>query len=282
MAFEFRLLLFVLFLAASLALILVAAAINFWPVGVFLGLAAIALDVLAMSTRYYTYLFEPIYRMKNRVAVIDQDEPYSMSPSSNAIIKREGEFIYATAFVKIPIYSSATEMEDQEKLDFASTFGRMLSIIKEPFRLSTQLYVLSKDEYVEKIRAKLNEAQDRYNQMLSKERTAGNPTSKKNVSPQSERVRGEVTMWRNMLDSVNRAKSHSLISYAAITAVGGTEEEATNLAVLKGEELATGISTTLGISASVATGKEILYFIEPDFMIPVANLSEQISQKRGA
>ncbi len=274
-------LLFILLLAGSLALALVAASIpQYFIIQFILGLIAIALDILAMSTRYYTYLFEPFYKMKNKVAIIDNGEPYALSPSGNAIMKREKDLIYATVFVKIPVYTSATEMEDEAKRDFAQTFGRMLSIIKEPFRLTTQLYVLNKDEYAEKIRSKLNEAQEKYSQLVSKE-AAQDATSKKAVSPEAERIRGETTMWRNMLDSVNRARSHSLVSYAAITTVGNSEEEAVNLALLKGDELATGISTTLGISASVASGREILYLIEPDYMIPVANLSQQINE-RGA
>ncbi len=279
MAFEFRLILFVLLLAASLALILVAASITgLYIVKLLIGIVAVVLDVLAMATRYFTYLFEPMYKMKRRVAVIDSNDPYTMSPSGNAIIRREKDLVYATAFVKIPVYASATEMEDAEKADFAMAFGRMLSIIKEPFRLSTQLYVLNKDEYVEKIRRRLDEAQDRYNQLASKESAEGASASM-NVSPEAERIRGETTMWRNMLDSVSGARSHSLLSYAAITSAGGTEEEAVNLAVLKGGELATGISTALGISASLADRGEILFLIEPDYMIPIANLSEQITRK---
>lgn len=274
-------LLFILLLAGSLVLVLVAASIpGYYIVKFVLGIFAIALDVLAMSTRYYTYLFEPIYKMKNKVAVIDSSEPYVLSPSGNAILKRDKDLVYATAFVKIPIYASATEMEEEAKADFAKTFGRMLSIIKDPFRITTQLYVLNKDEYVEKIRNRLNESQERYSQLMGRE-AAQAPVTKNTVSPEAERIRGETTMWRNMLDSVNRARSHSLVSYAAITTVGSTEEEAVNLAVLKGDELATGISTTFGISASMASGKEILYLIEPDYMIPVANLSQQISD-RGA
>lgn len=278
MALEFRMLLFIILLSGSLVLVLVAGSIpGYSIVQLVLGIFAVILDILAMATRYYTYLFEPFYRMKNKVAVIDSADPYALSPSGNAIIKRENDLVYATAFVKIPIYASATEMEEDAKADFAQTFGRMLSIVKEPYRITTQLYVLNKDAYVEKIRNKLNEAQERYSELIGRE-SAQEATSRKTVSPESERIRGEMTMWRNMLDSVNRARSHSLVSYAAITTVGNTEEEAVNLAVLKGDELATGISTTFGISASIASGKEILYLIEPDYMIPIANLSQQISE----
>ena len=278
MAFEFKWILFISLIAASLVFIIVGAALSpgFYIIKFILGLIALLLDILAMASRYYTYLFEPIRKMKGRKLILDNNDAYIMSPNSNAIMKREGDSVYATVFVKIPIYKSGTEMPDQEKIDFATTFGRMLSIIKEPFRISTQLYVLNKDEYIDKIRSKLNEAQDKYNQMMSAE-GAGTGLRTKEVSPQAEHLRGEVTMWRNMLESVSRARSHAMISYAAVSASGNSEEEAVNLAVAKGDELAAGISSTFGINASLAMGKEILQLIEPDQMIPMADLSSQIS-----
>lgn len=279
MALEFRWILFVGLIFASLVFTVAGVALGtLYPVKFIFGILAIAADILAMSTRYFTYLFEPLTKMKNRKLVIDSNDPYIMSPSGNAIMRREGDSVYATVFIKIPIYRSGTEMQDDEKTDFATTFGRMLSIIKEPFRISTQLYVLNKDEYTDKIRTRLNEAQDRYNQMMSKEEQGGEASAKE-VDPAAERVRGELTMWRNMLESVNKARAHSMISYAAITAQGNTEDEAVNRAIAKGDELATGISSTFGITATLALGKELLKFIEPDQMIPVANLNEQINIK---
>ncbi len=281
MAFEFRWILFIILVSASLAFTVIGVALGNLYIPKFIcGLLAIIFDVLAMATRYFTYLFDPLMKMKNRKLILDNNEAYIMSPAGNAVMKREGAYVYATVFVKIPVYRSGTEMEDAEKIDFATQFGRMLSIVKDPFKITTQLYVLNKDEYIDKIRTRLNEAQDRYNQMLARE-GLGEQKQKKEASPEAERVRGEVTMWRNMLDSVNRAKSHSMTSYAAITAAGGSEEEAVNLAVTKGDELAAGISSTYGITASLALNNEILQFIEPDHMIPIANLSEQISVKSG-
>ncbi len=280
MALEFRLMLFVIFILASLVIVLITAAIPaqyFW-IKLPLGIVAIALNVLAVSTRYFTYLYEPLTRMKKRTIVIDDGEPYIMAPSGNAIVRREKEKVFATVFVKIPVYSSATEMEDQEKLDFAVAFSKMLSIMKEPFRITTQLYVLNKDEYVDKIRARLNDVQDKYNTMLEKEAQAGQQ-DKGVAPPGSNRLRGELTMWKNMLENVNRARGHSLSSFAAISATGGTEEEAINLALMKGDELASGISATYGIAAGIATNSEILELIEPEKNIPVANVSQSILEK---
>lgn len=282
LAFEFRLILFIGLVAAALVFTIVGTAFGtyYLPKFVF-GVIALVLDVAAMATRYYTYLLDPLIKMKKRRLVIESGEPYSMAPSGNAILKRTPDLVYATTFVKIPVYKSGTEMEDAEKVNFASMFGRTLAITKEPFRLSTQLYVLNKDEYAEKIRARLNTVQDRYNEMVAKE-GLGQGTEKGQVSPAAERIRGELTMWRNMLETVNRSRAHSMISYAAVTAAGGTEEEATNLAVSKGDILAAGISSTFGVTAALATGDEILTFIEPEHMIPMANLSEQMSIKSGS
>ncbi len=278
MALEFRLMLFVILLSAAFAIVLITAAVpsQYFYVKVPLAIVAILLDVFAISTRYFTYLYEPFTKIKNHTMTIEGGEPYILAPSGNAIVRREGDRVYATAFIKMPLYSSATEMEDQEKFDFAVSFSKMLALMKEPFRITTQLYVLNKDEYVEKIRARLSDVQDRYNMMVDRE-----GTGKDTGSPESNRLRGELTMWKNMLDNVNRARGHSLASFAAISAEGGNDEEAINMALMKGEELASGISATYGINASLASGNEILEFIEPEKNIPVANLSQNIMSRSG-
>jgi hypothetical protein len=60
-----------------------------------------------------------------------------------------------------------------------------------------------------------------------------------------------------------------------VTALGGTEEEATTLAVQQADELASGISAILGLTTYIVQGEELLTFIEPDHMIPFNTISEE-------
>ena len=233
------------------------------------AIIALVFDVLAFSMRFYSYIFMPIVRMKNRTVVLNSDVPFVMSPSGNAVIVRKGSDIYASAFVKIPIYRSATEMNDDEKLDFAKMLSRIVSMNRNITKISSQLYIINKDDYISNIRTRLNEAEDRYQKVVND----------KNEQTQTERVKGEVTMWHNLYDSISRAQSRALIAYAMVTAIGSTDEEASNLAIQRAEETAVGIGTTLGINATVATGQEILVFLEPEYAIPFSTVSAELREK---
>jgi hypothetical protein len=235
-----------------------------------LVLAALAFDILAFSTKLYMDFFIPFLKMKGRTVVIDTDEPFRMAPSNNAIVVRKGADIFASAFVTIPTYRSATEMNQDEKIDFARLFSRALTLTKLPVKFGAQLYVINKDEYINNIKRKLDEAEERY-QTVSISKTAS--------KSESERIRGEVTMWHNLFESVNKVKSQALEAYAMTTAQGGTEEEAINLALQQADEIAAGISAIFGVQANIVEGADILRFIEPDYMIPFVTVSEQM---RGA
>ncbi len=234
------------------------------------AIICIVATLIAFASKDHFFMFDAFLHMKNMTAVIDGNDPFYMAPSGNAIIVRRDNEVFATAFIKIPIYSSATEMDDDEKYNFALLFARLISISKTPIRISSQLHSINKDEYISRINTKLNESEGRYNTLQSD--TNANPKA-------LDRVKGEVTMWRNMLDNVSRSNSQELEVYAMVTALGNSEDEAVNLVALKADEISAGISATLGVTASVITGNEILIFIEPDYMIPPATISEVMKYK---
>lgn len=265
-----QLLIFVIFIGAALLFAFVASTTPYPLANVAFGILSLLLAVVAFSTKYYSYLVLPALRMKGRAMVLSADDPFYMAPSGNALIVKEGSNSYASVFIKIPVYRSSTEMSAAEKADFARLFSRILALTKSPVKISSQLYVINKDDYINSIRNKLNEAGERYAESEAKK---GVPKSV------SERIRGEVTMWRNLLNNVSEVHSQSLFTYAMLTAMGGSDEEAVNIAVQQAEELAAGISATLGVNASIATGSEMLNFTEPDYMIPVETVSERLRQK---
>ncbi len=244
------------------------------PLGVLpkflLSLLALFFDLLAFSTKLYMDFFIPFLRMKNRSVVINDTEAFTMAPSNNAIVVRKGSDVYASAFVKIPTYRSASEMNAEEKIDFARLFSRALTLTKNPVKYGAQLYVINKDAYISNIKDKLNEAEERYQSTT---------VSKETSKSQSERIRGEATMWHNLFDSVNKVRSQALEAFAMVSAQGGNEEEAVSLALQHADELSSGVSAVFGVTASIIEGEEMLKFIEPDYMIPLATVSEQIREK---
>ncbi|MGI0141154.1 MAG: hypothetical protein ACREBF_00680 [Candidatus Micrarchaeales archaeon] len=263
--------LFIGFVTASLAIMIVTANTPLPPLAKIIFLViALLLDVLGMSTRFYSYLIIPFSRMKNKTVVLSTEEPFYVSPSGGAIITRDGGDVYATAFIKIPIYKSATEMNDEEKIDFARLFSRLVSLSRTPYRVTTQMYLINKDDYIGRVRDKLNEVEEKYQ----------NISSDKSTPPEMiERLKGEVTMWHNLLESIGRIQSHALLNYATVTAMGSTEEEAGSLVNQQADELSAGIGAVLGITPTLMTTEEILLVTQAEHTIPFSTVSEEIRQK---
>lgn len=235
-----------------------------------LAILALFFDVFAFSTKYYAFLTIPLLKRKGGTVVLNDKEAFTMAPSGNAIVMRRGEEVFASAFVKIPVYRSATEMNKEEKTDFARLFSRVLSLTNGTVKFATQLYVINKDEYISGIKQKLDESEEKY------QAASVNETIPKAAS---ERIKGEVTMWHNLFDSVSKVNSHSLEAYAMVTAEGANEEEAVNLALQRAEEIGAGTSAIMGVSTSIAEGNDLLKFIEPDYMIPVVTVSEELRKE---
>ena len=270
MQFDTKTLMFVILIGAAFVMELVIFAMPVPLVASVVAIIVLLCSIVGFSTKYYTYLLLPALRMKGKAIVLNADEPFIMSPSGNAIVMREGDSVYASSFVRIPIYRSATEMADEEKAAFASMFGRLLTSTTEPVKLSAQMYIINKDDYINKIKARLNAAEERYSRLIA------NKTVDKGSS---ERIRGEVTMWRNLFENLSSSRSQALLVYGMVSAMGGSEEEAVNLAYQKAEEFAAGASAVLGVNAYIVRGDEILALIEPNYMIPVETVSERIMQK---
>ncbi|MGC8699450.1 MAG: hypothetical protein ACP5RK_00380 [Candidatus Micrarchaeia archaeon] len=264
---NFQILIFGVLVATAFAFAI--SAITFPPsfLKFFLGLLAFVFAVLAFSMRYYYYIFMPFVHMKNRTVVLDETEAFTVAPAGNAITRREGEYVYATTFVRIPVYTSSTEMGDDEKYNFSSLFSKIISMSQTPIKISTQLNILNKDNYINRVREKLNDAESRYN----------NTVNNKDAKPEEvERVKGEVTMWHNLLDNISNVDSFIPISYISVTAMGGNEEEAVNISIQKANEIVAGVSSTYGVIADIITTPELLTLIEPDYIIPFSTINRQI------
>ncbi len=227
-------------------------------------------DVLAFSVRFYSYIMLPILRNKKGVVELNLDDPFIFAPSNNAIIIRDADAIFASVYIKIPIYKSATEMLDQEKEAFAKVFGNLVTVSKNPVRFTSQFYIINKDGYVDKIKDKLNESEEKFRSI---------ELNKDAKHEEVDRAKGELTMWHNMYDNIIKTQSYSLVSYVVVTAEGGTNEEAVNLALQYADEAVAGIGAILGVTPNIVSGEEMLLFMEPDYSIPLSTITEQIKQK---
>ena len=265
-------LIFVILIGAGLIFSLV---ISFIPssqsiIALPFAVVAIIASVIGFAVKDYYYIFEPVLHSRGKSIVIEGGDLFYLSSNGNAIISRVDSQLYATSFVRVPIYNSSTEMTDDQKLNFSNLFSRAISISKTPVKISSQLYPINKDEYIARINTKLNQVEERYNTVL------GNKDFPK---AELDRVKGEVTMWHNLLDSVSKANSRALSLVVSASALGSTEDEAVNLAAIKADEIVAGINTTFGIPAAIISGEELFVCVEPDHMIPPTTVTEYMKFK---
>ncbi|MGC8662318.1 MAG: hypothetical protein ACP5RT_00850 [Candidatus Micrarchaeia archaeon] len=205
--------------------------------------------------------------MKNKEIILDNTEAFVVAPAGNAITRRIGEYIYASSFIKVPVFLSSTEMDDDEKYDFSTLFSKVISLSKTPIKISTQLNILNKDNYISKVQDKLNDAESRYSTI----------TNDKSARPEDiERIKGEVTMWHNLLDNISNVDSLVPVTYILVTAIGGNDTEAINTALQKANEIIAGVNSIYGIIADIITTPELFTLIEPDYIIPPSTINKQI------
>lgn len=266
-----KMFLFMVLVILSFSFIIAAALLPFqivsYPIKLILCLIGIFFDVLAFSSRYYTFLLMPIFKQRKKNIILDAQEPYWMSGNGDAIIKKVGDEFIATSLVLIPLYRSSTEMSMEEKLDFGKQMGRLVSISMLPVRFSTQLHVLDKDDYIQTIKDNINLNESILQAQIEKN---ANQTA-------TDNLKGKIAMWRGMLDHFTKVQSLELVLYASVSATGSKEYEATSIVGQRARDLMSGIGTTLGITPSMITGNQMLKFIEPDHLIPFANVQKQIN-----
>jgi hypothetical protein len=267
-----KIFLFLGFLAVSVVFLSIAISL---PTGLLFGLAklflltlALILDVVAFSSRYYSYMIIPFLNQRRRNVVLSTEQPYWLSITSDSIIRKDGDDFIATVYVNIPLYQSATEMSDEEKLSFTKQVSSLIGLSKEPVRYTTELYVMNKDAYIQQLRDTIGSIENEESVLLQK--NAG--------QSDVERVRGKLSMWRKMLDNVSKSTSLELISFASLSARGTKEFEAINLAQQKARELMAGVGALFGISPNIVVGDALLKFVEPEFLIPFSTVSEQINK----
>jgi hypothetical protein len=237
-------------------------------VKIVLFIISLALDAMAFTSRYYAYLISPMLKQRKKHLSLSNENPYMLSQSGDAILRKSGEDFIATVYISVPLYRSATEMEDDEKLDFSQQISRLVGLSKEPVRYTTELYVMNKDSYIQKLRERITMTENDEAELQAKD------------APKSDldRTRGKLAMWRNMLDSISKGFSFELSTYVTVSAKGSKEYEASSLAQQKAKEMMSGIGSVFGVPPSIITGQDLLRFVEPEYLLPISTVTEQINK----
>jgi hypothetical protein len=229
---------------------------------------AMGLIVVGFSCRYYSYLIQPILKQRRKNIVLSDQVPYWLASTSDCIVSKRGEDFVATAFINIPMYVSASEMTDEERQRFSVQMSRLVSVNKDPVRFSSVLRVMDKDDYLKKIK-----------ELIGLSENEESIAVQKNDPVALERARGKLSMWKKILDHIGSKSSMELVTFATVSATGSKEYEAITISQQKAKELMNGIGTILGVTPNIIIGAEILKLVEPEYLIPLSTISEEITKK---
>jgi hypothetical protein len=267
-----KILLFIILVAVSAGLVAAAAVISPaqlpYPIKITIFVIGLLMDIFAIFLKDYSEFMIGILGQRSKNVVVSSEAPYVFSSARDALVVKSGDGYNATIYVKIPIYRSSTEMKIEERVDFARMVGRMVGQSRNVARYTTGMFVMNKDMYIQQLRESINAAENEESSAV----TSGQS------SEELARIRGKLSMWRNILDSVNSNVSYEQISYASVTAFGTNEFEAVSIAQQHGRELISGIGTLFGVQPAVITGSELLRFIEPEYQLPYSTMAENISK----
>ncbi len=254
-----------LFLVAA---IMVPLSIGGYLVKIILFFIAMVFDVLAFTSRHYAYLFVPFIKGRGKRVILSNDDAYYLSASADSILKKVGEKFIATVYIMLPVYTSSTEMTDDQKLEFTQKVSRMVGITRDPARFTTEVLIMNKDDYLRELKDAISQADNEVAQLnLNK-----NPDKKR-----MEHYKGKSVMLRNLLNDMGKVTSYEEISYVTVSAYGYKEYEAVANAQQKARELISGISSVFGVPVSIITGNELLKFVEPEYLIPYVTVTTQMN-----
>lgn len=218
-----------------------------------------ALSTAALLIFKYGYWIVPF--MTRRVRIIDViEEPYEITPTQDAVVKKIGNNYYASMFIHVKIYESTTEKSEEEKFAFMELWERAVSSLKSVTKFCLSSYTKDLSKYRTIIENRKAEAQLK----LANER--GKPEPSK---PEIEKLERAIAMWDNIFSKLSSGDNPiSQITYIMATGQGPTADMA--LAAVKNEanEIRSTISTTLNAEVAILTGEDMRRCFEWEYMLP--------------
>jgi hypothetical protein len=232
--------------------------------------SAAAFSTAGLLLFKYGYWIVPF--LTKRVRVIDViEEPYEMSTTQDAIVKKVGNTYYASMFVHVKVYESTTEKSEEQKIAFMDLWERALSGLKFVTKFCISSYTKDLTRYRSTIESRKADAQLR----LANER--GKPEPKESELDKIER---EIAMWDNMLSKISAGENPiTQVTYVMASGQGPTPEMALADVKNHANEIKSTISTTLNAEVAILSGDDMKRCFEWEYMLPPL-IKEEASQGR--
>jgi hypothetical protein len=216
--------------------------------------------VMAALFWKYGYMVIPMITQRTNIIMMS-DLGYEVPPSQDVIVKSVNGVYYASAFLGLSIFESASEKSAEESINYSQFFERAISNIKYVTKIAYMLYVEDVGEKRKTIETKRAESQLR----LARERDKAQPDVLK-----VDRLEREVAIWDNQLQRLIKGiKPMGIIAYAQTSAVGLSKDAAIASARTQANELKTVLANALNVEVVTLTGDEMLKCFEWEKFFPI-------------
>ncbi len=203
----------------------------------------------AIAFYKYGYLLVPLITQRGNIVQL-MEGGFEIPPSNDVVLKNVGGIYYASKYLGVRIYESASEKSAEENIVYSEYFERAISSVKYVTKFCLMVYMKDISDHRSRIETKHAEAQLR----LARERDKPDPDVLR-----LDRYEKEVAMWENQINKLTRGiKPMGVASYVMTTAVGVSKEAAMASAAAQANELKATISNALNVQVELLTGDEML------------------------
>lgn len=205
------------------------------------------------------YILVPYFTKRSNIIEI-HDSGYELTPAQDAIIIKVGDNYYASVFLHIKMYRSATEKTAEENVIYVDAFERAIAQIKYPIKIGTVLFAKEISKYREDLETKRYEAQLR----LQREREKSEPDILS-----LDRLEKEVAMYEAQVSRIATGeRPMGLIAFVMTTGIGITKDAAVAVAKNQAAEVKTLLANALNIEISYLYGEDMKKCYQMEYMIP--------------
>ena len=225
--------------------------------GFLAGFGAIS-AVLIMK---YGYIIIPLITKQAKITTYVEGE-YEIPPSEDVIVKKVNNEYYASVFLGLKIYESATEKSLDQNIIYNEYFERAISNMRYVTKIAYMVYVEDISKKRKSLETKKAEAQLR----LAREKEKPDPDVLK-----MDRYERNVTALNHEIDKlVKGEKPMGVLAYCMTSAKGISKEAAIAEVKSQARELKTLLANSLNVEVEHLTADEMLRCFKWESFFPSA------------
>jgi hypothetical protein len=209
----------------------------------------------------YGYILVPLITQRTNIIMMS-DLGYEVPPTQDVIVKSTNGVFYASAFLGLNIFESATEKSAEETIAYSQFFERAISNLKYVTKIAYMLFVEDVGEKRKTIETRRAEAQLR----LQRERDKPQPDA-----VTVDRFERDVAIWDTQLQRlIKGVKPMGIVAYVQTSAVGLSKDAAIAAVRAQSNELRTVLANALNVDVVPLAGDQMLKCFEWEKFFPIS------------